>query len=65
MRSNTECADLVAETLGVEGSSVELSGGEKLREKRFRVTGVDIDDARRRLDIAIGEAMGTGRRRGR
>ena len=45
-RANAESLELVAELLGVRKSQVELVAGEKNRQKRFRVAGVDPDRAR-------------------
>jgi uncharacterized protein YggU (UPF0235/DUF167 family) len=64
-RANSECVALIAEALGVEEGAVKIAAGEKLREKRFRIAGVDIDDARRRIESVIEEAVGRGRRSGR
>ena len=45
-RANAECLELVADLFGVRKSQVELVAGEKNRQKRFRVAGVDPDRAR-------------------
>ena len=52
-RANEACLALVASTLGVEPSDVELTGGASSRSKRVRVSGVGPDDARRLLDDAV------------
>jgi uncharacterized protein (TIGR00251 family) len=38
--ANAACRDFLAEFLGVKRAQVELIGGEKSREKRFRVSGL-------------------------
>ncbi len=40
-RANLQCLELVAGILGVRKSQVELVSGDKSRQKRLRVTGVD------------------------
>jgi uncharacterized protein (TIGR00251 family) len=47
--ANKACRDFLAETLGVRRADVELVSGEKSREKRFRVHGVDEASLRSRL----------------
>ena len=65
-RANAECVSLIATTLGVDESAIEIVGGEKLREKRFRVAGVDIDAVRTKIEAAVAGASSSGRaRRGR
>ena len=68
-RANESVAALVATTLGIEPGAVELVGGAGGREKRYRATVTDLDDVRRRLDLAIDEAAtinsGVGGRRSR
>jgi uncharacterized protein YggU (UPF0235/DUF167 family) len=65
-RATAECVTLIAETLGVDETAVELIAGEKMRERRFRVVGVDGDAARLKIDAALAGASGSGRdRRGR
>src|SRR5260370_24189355 len=48
-RANTAVLGLVAETLGIPVSQVELVGGASSRAKRVRVKGVEVDDLRRVL----------------
>lgn len=55
-RANEACLALVAETLGVEGAAVELSGGRSSRSKRVRVTGLEADDVERLLGKALAVA---------
>lgn len=38
--ANAACREFLAELLGVRRAQVELVGGEKSREKRFRVSGL-------------------------
>ena len=38
--ANALCRDFLADWLGVKRSQIELVGGEKSREKRFRLTGL-------------------------
>lgn len=39
--ANKACREFLAEWLGVKRADVELVSGEKSREKRFRITGLD------------------------
>ena len=55
-RANHSCAALLATTLGIETSAVQLSSGEGARQKHFRATVTDLDDVRRKLDAALEEA---------
>lgn len=55
-RANDACAALVAEVLGVQESAVELTSGAASRSKRFRIGGLDVDDLRRRLELALAQA---------
>ena len=52
-RANDACAALLAETFGP--GKVELAGGASSRSKRFRISGVDADDFRRRLERIVHE----------
>ena len=60
-RANAASRAFLAELLGVKEAQVELTSGESSRSKRFRITGVEPDDARRILDGAVAEATGGGR----
>lgn len=53
-RANTACADLLADTFGLEPAQVELVGGASSRAKQFKLSGVDIGEFRTRLDRAVG-----------
>lgn len=58
-RANDACAALLAETFGP--GRVELVGGASSRSKRFRISGVDRDEFRRRLERAVHDgAAGPG-----
>lgn len=63
-RANEACAGLVAELAGVKPSAVELTSGATGRAKRFTVTGADVDELVRRLELALEEASGNARGRG-
>ena len=68
-RANEATAVLLATELGVARSSVELVGGARSREKRFRIEADDTDAVVRRLESCLdGSASGSGpagrRRRG-
>jgi uncharacterized protein (TIGR00251 family) len=60
-RANDAAAALLADTFGVSTSAVELVSGAGSRAKRFRLSGVDVDDFRRRLERLVSEgATGQG-----
>jgi len=48
-RANQQCIELVADILGVRKSEVELVSGEKNRQKRVRVVGIEPSRAREAL----------------
>ena len=52
-RANAACVTLVAETLGVAEAQVELTAGGSSRSKRVRVRGIDVEDVRRDLQLAL------------
>ncbi|MFN2606480.1 MAG: DUF167 family protein [Acidimicrobiales bacterium] len=56
-RANAACAALLAETFSA--AATELVGGERSQEKRFKLTGLEPQEFRRRLERAVEE--GTGR----
>jgi hypothetical protein len=71
-RANDAAVALVAELLHVSPSKVEVVGGEKSREKRLRVAGVQLDAVRTALSDAVdhagpvgGQPRGRGGRIGR
>ena len=47
--ANKACRDFLAEWLGVKRADVELLSGEKSREKRFRISGLDEASLRMRI----------------
>ena len=49
-RANDACADLLAETFGLERAHVELVSGPSSRAKQFKLTGVDLDAFRSQLE---------------
>ncbi|MEY2478733.1 MAG: uncharacterized protein QOG87_4048 [Actinomycetota bacterium] len=55
-RANDAVLELLAEVLGVKAADLELVGGASSRSKRVRVTGVEPDDVRKRLENAVGNA---------
>ncbi len=55
-RAIDTCATLLADTFAA--TTVELVGGVKSREKRFKLTGVDLDDFRRQLGRTVGDGAG-------
>ena len=55
-RANDAVLELLAETLGVKPGDLELTGGASSRSKRVRITGLEADDVRKRLENAIGNA---------
>jgi uncharacterized protein (TIGR00251 family) len=67
-RANDACRALLAETFGA--ATVELVGGETSRQKRFRLSALDLEEFRRRLERVVAEgsreagpeARQTGRR---
>lgn len=52
--ANKACREFLAETLGVRRADVELLSGDKSREKRFRIQGLDEAELRRRIDALLG-----------
>ncbi len=53
-RANSACVDLLAETFGLKPAQVELISGEGSRAKQFKLTGVEVEEFRLRLDRAVG-----------
>jgi len=49
-RANDACADLLAETFGLERAQVELVSGPSSRAKQFKLTGVDLEAFRIQLE---------------
>lgn len=59
-RANEAVVAFVAELFGVKKDAVELTHGESSRTKRVKVTGVDPDDARRLLGLAMSGSGNAG-----
>lgn len=55
-RANDACAALLARLLAVKPAAVELTSGASSRAKRFVVTGVELEGARRALGDVAGAA---------
>lgn len=51
--ANRACREFLADVLDVRRGDVELIGGEKSRDKRFRIQGVNDADLRERLSRLI------------
>ena len=52
-RANEASAEVLAETFGVQPAQAKLVSGAKSRAKRFRLSGVDLEEFRRRLEQAV------------
>ena len=48
-KANAQVQNLLARALGIRGSQVQLHSGEKSRDKRFRLDGLTLEEARARL----------------
>jgi uncharacterized protein (TIGR00251 family) len=59
-RANAAVLALVAETLGINETQVELSSGASSRSKRVRIRGVEADDLRRALQLAVAGGNSSG-----
>ena len=60
-RANDACADLLAETFGLKRAQVELVSGPSSRAKQFKLTDLDLDAFRTRLErIVAGAAARPG-----
>jgi uncharacterized protein len=55
-RANDAARALLAEALAVPEADVELTSGQSSRSKRFRLKGVDAEEADKRLRVALEEA---------
>jgi uncharacterized protein (TIGR00251 family) len=53
-RANTACVDLLADTFGLKPAQVELVSGPSSRSKQFKLSGVDVEAVRTRLERAVG-----------
>lgn len=61
-RANEATRALLSETLGVPETDVELTSGQSSRTKRFRLKGLDAEEADKRLRVALDEAKSAGGR---
>jgi uncharacterized protein (TIGR00251 family) len=57
-RANEACASLLADTFGADAAQVELVSGAQSRSKRFKLSGLDLDEFRRRLEQVVSEGTG-------
>ena len=55
-RANEATRALLADALGVPEADVELTSGQSSRTKRFRLKGVDAEEADKRLRVALDQA---------
>lgn len=55
-RANEATRALLAEALGLAEADVELTSGDSSRAKRFRLRGLDPEEADRRLRVALDDA---------
>ncbi|HVL06176.1 MAG TPA: DUF167 domain-containing protein [Acidimicrobiales bacterium] len=63
-RANEACAELLADTFGLQRAQVELVSGPSSRTKQFKLTGVDLDGFRGQLErAAAGATSGPDARR--
>ena len=59
-KANEAVVALVADLLGVDKEKVELTHGQSSRTKRVKVTGIEPDDARRLLSVALADPGNAG-----
>jgi uncharacterized protein len=59
-KANAAVVDLLAETLGIPERDVEIVAGQASRDKTVSFTGIDADEAERRLDLASGPGKDAG-----
>ena len=64
-RANEAARSLLAEALGVPESDVELTSGQSSRTKRFRLAGLDAEEAEKRIRVALDDAKAAGGGSGR
>lgn len=62
-RSNAATGELLAEAFGLRGDQVELVGGETSRSKTFRLSALDVDEFRRRLEQLVDSGQSRGQAR--
>jgi uncharacterized protein (TIGR00251 family) len=69
MRANRSLLELLADTLGLSSSQLELVGGERGPNKRIEISAIDVDGLRKKLHELVESADGggqpAGKRRGR
>jgi uncharacterized protein len=56
-KANRAVAELLADRLGVPPRSVELVTGASIRQKRFRIDGLSLDEAASRLAAGQGRLL--------
>jgi uncharacterized protein len=61
-RANDALSKLLAESFGVAANAVELVAGTSSRSKRFRISGVEADDARKVIERLAGSRQASDRR---
>jgi uncharacterized protein len=59
-RANEATRSLLAEALGLPEADVELTSGQSSRAKRFRLKGLDAEEAEKRLRVALDEGKPAG-----
>jgi uncharacterized protein (TIGR00251 family) len=59
-RANDATRALLAEALGVPEPDVEMTSGQSSRSKRFRLGGLDAEEADKRLRVALDQAAAKG-----
>jgi uncharacterized protein (TIGR00251 family) len=64
-RANEATRNLLAEALGLPEADVELTSGQASRSKRFRLRGLDAEEADKRLRVALEQARAPDGRPGR
>jgi len=69
-RANVACSELLAEEFGLKSAQVVLIGGETSRSKTFTLSGLDVEEFRRHLELVVtpgkagsGKEMGQSGRR--
>jgi uncharacterized protein YggU (UPF0235/DUF167 family) len=64
-RANEATRTLLAEALALPESDVELTSGQSSRAKRFRLKGLDAEEAEKRLRVALDDVKPAGGGSGR